>query len=71
MRVEVKRSINKCKIFHYAKGKKHDTRLYQPFSIPERPQWDAISMDFMLGFPRTQRGSDSIFVVVEIFSKMA
>jgi hypothetical protein len=70
MKVEVKIFVNKYRICQYAKGRQQNTSLYQPLLILER-LWDAINMDFVLGLPRTQKGSDSIFVVVNKFSKMA
>jgi hypothetical protein len=70
MRTEVIKFVNRCRICQHAKGKRQNTRLYQPFPIPERP-WDAISMDFLLGLPRKKKGFDSIFVVVDRFSNMA
>jgi hypothetical protein len=52
MRTDVKKFVNKCRICQHAKGKRQNKGLYQPLPIPER-LWDAVSMDFVLGLPRT------------------
>jgi hypothetical protein len=70
MRRDVIRFVERCITYHKAKSKLNPHGLYTPLPAPNIP-WEDISMDFILGLPRTQRENDSIFVVVDRFSKMA
>jgi hypothetical protein len=69
MRRDVEKYMLRCVTCHKAKSRLNPHGLYTPLPIPKVP-WEDISMDFVLGLPRTKRGRDSIFVVVDRFSKM-
>ena len=44
--------------------------LLQPLSVPEW-KWDEIAMDFVMGLPRTPKGHDPIWVIVDRLTKSA
>ena len=70
MKRDVERICGRCVTCKQAKSRVQPHGLYIPLPIPSAP-WIDISMDFVLGLPRSKRGRDSIFVVVDRFSKMA
>jgi hypothetical protein len=70
MRRGVERYVSRCTTCNKAKSRLNPHGLYMPLPVPSVP-WEDIFMDFVLGLPRTKRGRDIIFVVVNHFSKMA
>ena len=67
---DVQRICEQCIACRKAKSRVQPHGLYTPLPVPTEP-WVDISMDFVLGLPRSKKGRDSIFVVVDRFSKMA
>jgi hypothetical protein len=69
MRRDLERFVACCTTCQKAKSRLNPHDLYMSLPIPSAP-WEDISIDFVLGLPRTKNGRDSVFVVVDRFSKM-
>ena len=61
---DVDRLVKQCHVCHLAKTRNQNNGLYMPLPVPMAP-WENISLDFVVGLPRTQRNKDSIMVVVD------
>ena len=70
MEKDIARFVKQCNMCHLAKTMGQNSGLYTPLPVPKAP-WKDVSLDFVVGLPRTQRNKDSIMVVVDRFSKMA
>ena len=71
MKREIGSYIAKCDICQRVKAEyQRPAGLLQPLQIPEW-KWDSVGMDFITGFPKSSRGNDSIWVVVDRLTKVA
>lgn len=62
MKQDVEQFRGRCFACKKAKSRVLPHGLYTPLPIPSE-LWVDISIDFILGLPRTKKGKDSIFVV--------
>ena len=71
MKQDIAHYVAECDVCCHTKAEhQRPTRNPQPISIPE---WkcDHVEMDFITGFPKSQKGNDAILVVIDWLSKVA
>jgi hypothetical protein len=70
MKKEIAEYITRCMECQKVKAKhRHSTGLLQPLPILEW-KWEVVTMDFITGFPSTDKQHDSIMVVVDKLTKV-
>ena len=71
MKREIAKYVSECDIcWRVNASHLRPAGTLQPLNIPEW-KWEDISMDFIVGLSRTQKGYDSIWVVVDRLTKSA
>ena len=71
MKRDISVYVSRCPTCQLVKSDQHKLAgLLQPLDVPCW-KWEHISMDFIDGLPRTRKGNDSIWVIVDRFTKTA
>ena len=71
MKREIAKYVSECDVCQRVKAvHQKSAGLLQPLKVPEW-KWDMIEMDFVTGFPKSIRGNDAIFVLIDRLSKVA
>lgn len=71
MKKDVADFINACLTCQKSKVEHQKSLgLIQPLSILEW-KWDSISMDLMMSLPKTSKGNDSVWVIMDRLTKSA
>jgi hypothetical protein len=71
MKIEIARYVARCGNYRRVKAIHMKTAgPLQPLSIPTW-KWEDISMDFIMGLPKTAKGFDSIWVIIDRLTKIA
>ncbi|RVW33107.1 Transposon Ty3-I Gag-Pol polyprotein [Vitis vinifera] len=71
MKRDIAQFVTNCQICQQVKAEhQRPTRLLQPLPIPEW-KWDNITMDFVIGLPRTRSKKNGVWVIVDHLTKSA
>ena len=69
LKKDVARIVAQCKTCQLPKAKKQNTSLYTPLPVPREP-WKDVSMDFILGLPKTARGMILFWLLLTCFLRL-
>ncbi|WVZ81406.1 hypothetical protein U9M48_028786 [Paspalum notatum var. saurae] len=71
MKREIAKYVSECDVCKRVKANHlKPGGMLQPLNIPAW-KWEGIHMNFVVGLPRTQKGYDSIWVIIDRFTKSA
>ena len=71
MKTDIAGHVARCDTYNRVKVEhQRPAGLLKPLDVPEW-KWESISMDFIIGLPRSQKGNDSIWVIVDRLTKSA